>query len=92
MSNKAPYYTRNRQWIKDHVLNPVDYLQLDLKGAETEMMELGIDPVEFLNVWRLAPTVYPISDEVWAVKMEPRTGASATEEPARYCLDVTATK
>lgn len=88
MGNKAPYHTRNKQWIKDHVLNPVDYLQLDLKGVETEMMELGIDPVEFLNVWRLTPTVYPVSDSVWAVKMEPRTHTSATEETARYCLDV----
>jgi hypothetical protein len=86
--NKAPYHTRNKQWIKDHVLNPLDYLQLDLKGVEAEMMGLGIDPVEFFNVWRLTPNVYPVSDNVWAVKTEPRTHSSATEKTARYCLDV----
>ena len=52
------------------------------------MMGLGIDPVEFLNVWRLTPNVYPVSDNIWAVKMEPRTYTSGTEETARYCLDV----
>jgi hypothetical protein len=88
IGNKAPYHTRNKEWIKDHVLNPADYLQLDLKAVETEMMGIGIDPVEFLNVWRLTPTVYRLSDDLWAVKTEPRIGTCATEETARYCLDV----
>jgi len=86
--NKAPYYTRNKQWIKDHVRNPLDYLQLDLKGVEAEMIGLGLDPEEFLNVWRLTPQVYPVSDNAWSIKMEPRNQSSATEETARYCLDV----
>jgi hypothetical protein len=88
VGNKAPYYTRDRAWIQKHVSNPLDYVQLDHERIRIEMMELGIDPAEFFNVWRLTPKVYRLSTELWAVETEPRTEAAATENNTRYCLDV----
>jgi hypothetical protein len=87
-NNKSPYHTRNKSWIQEHVSNPLDYIQLDHERIHIEMMELGIDPTEFFNVWRLTPKVYRLSDDVWAVDMEPRIDTAATENNARYCLDV----
>jgi hypothetical protein len=85
---KAPYYARNKSWIQEHVSNPLDYIQLDHSRIDIEMMELGIDPTEFFNVWRLTPKVYRLSEGIWAVDIEPRTETAATENNARYCLDV----
>lgn len=88
VANKAPYHTRNKSFIENNVSNPLDYIQLDYERVNIEMMELGIDPVEFFNVWRLTPGVYRLPDDVWAVGMEPRIETAATEDTARYCLDV----
>ena len=88
VGNKAPYYTRDNTWIQRNVTNPLDYIQLDHERIHIEMMELGIDPTEFFNVWRLTPKVYRLSADVWAIDMEPRTETVATENNARYCLDV----
>jgi hypothetical protein len=85
---KAPLYTRNKSWIQSNVTDPIDYVQLDHERVSVEMMELGIDPAEFFNVWRLTPDVYRVSDDVWAVKTEAKDETAATEDNARYCLDV----
>ena len=84
---KAPYYTRNRAWIQQNVAQPTDYVQLDHDRIRAEMLEIGIDPEEFFNVWRLTPAVYYHADHGWAVKIEPGQTV-ATEDDARYCLDV----
>ena len=86
--NKSPHFTRNRQWIQQNVRKPTDYIQLDFATVRVEMLELGIDPEEFFNVWRLTPPVYKIAAEQWGVEVQPVHEASATEDNARYCLDV----
>lgn len=85
---KAPFFTRNAEWIQKNVVDPVGYVQLDHAQVRADMIELGIDPEEFFNVWRLTPSVYPIGNGIWAVKKEARIETAATEEHARYCLDV----
>ena len=52
------------------------------------MLEIGIDPSEFFNVWRLTPSVYLNPDHGWAIKLEPGDEAAANEDNARYCVDV----
>lgn len=85
---KAPYHTRNRDWIQRNVRQPTDYIQLDYERAKAEMLEIGVDPEEFFNVRRLTPAVYYHPDQGWSVTRTPREEAAATEDNARYCLDV----
>jgi hypothetical protein len=86
--SKAPSYTKNKAWIQENVKDPISYIQLDHAQVRSDMIELGIDPEEFFNVWRLTPGVYQLENGSWAVKTEARTGGGATEDNARYCLDV----
>lgn len=86
--SKAPFYARNKAWIQQHVKDPLGYIQLDLAEVRSDMIELGIDPEEFFNVWRLTPAVYQLESGAWAVKTESRNENAATEANARYCLDV----
>jgi len=85
---KAPLHTRNGSWINQNVTNPVEYIQLDFERVGLDMLELGIDPEEFFNVWRLTPAVYRIEDGVWAIKELDKHSTFDSEEDARYCLDV----
>jgi hypothetical protein len=85
---KAPYHTRNRQWIHDNVKEPTDYVQLDHERIGGEMLEIGIDPQEFFNVWRLTPSVYLHPEHGWAIGLDPDHRAAANEDNARYCLDI----
>ncbi len=85
--SKAPFYTRNRDWILQHAKDPLAYIQLDHAQVSADMIELGIDPEEFFNVWRLTPAVYELANGAWAVKTEGRIQDAATEENARYCQD-----
>jgi hypothetical protein len=84
---KAPYYTRNRQWVAQNVSKPTDYIRLDYDLVTTEMLQIGIDPEEFFNVRRLTPDVYRL-DSRWTIAREPEHDPAATEDNARYCLDV----
>lgn len=86
--SKAPYFTRNRHWIQQNVFEATDWLQLDHDRIRAEMLEIGIDPEEFFNVWRLTPAVYLDADRGWAIRIEPGHQEAATEDNARYCLDV----
>ena len=85
---KAPHHTRNKQWISDNVMQPTDYVQLDHDRVRLEMLEIGIDPEEFFNVWHLSPKVYFSPEHGWATTREPGHDLAATEENARYCLDI----
>lgn len=87
-SSKAPFFTRNGAWIQENVKDPVTYIQLDHAQIRADMIELGIEPEEFFNVWRLTPAVYELGDDKWAVKTELKIEDAATEDNARYCLDV----
>src|SRR5258708_11165664 len=64
--HKAPYFTRNKEWIAENVKTPTDYIQLDHERVRVDLMELGIATEEFFNVWRLTPSVYPLENARWA--------------------------
>ena len=91
--NKAPYYTRNKEWIQANVREPFDYVQLDHGQIRGDLVEWGASTQDFWNVWRLTPPVFRADKESsWQVKREPRQFAEgAVETNVRYCLDAVIT-
>lgn len=88
---KSPYYARNKEYIVENVNEPTDYIVLDHKDLEMELVTSGIDSVSFWNIWRLTPEVYKlrVSDE-WVVKWEFRKfDDDGIKERAEYVLDTT---
>lgn len=86
---KAPYYTRNREWIAAHVREPFDYVQLDHGHIRADLVEWGASTQDFWNIWRLTPPVFRADKEsTWQVKRDPtRFAEGAVEANVRYCLD-----
>ena len=90
---KAPYYTRNKQWIDANVREPFDYIQLDHSRIRSDLVEWGINTQDFWNVWRLTPPVFRADKKAkWQIKREPhRFAEGAIEANVRYCLDAAIT-
>ena len=55
---KAPYITRNNEWIKENVNNVFDYIQIDHTDLKIELIEYGISVADFFNLLRLTPQVF----------------------------------
>lgn len=85
---KAPYDKRNRAWVEANVNEPTQYVQYDYERIRIELMEDGIDSVDFFNVLRLTPPVSRLKSGEWVVKETPDFEAATSENNARYCLDV----
>ena len=85
---RAASYKQNGKWIRENVQEPTDYIQLDHEQVKSEMWEIGIDPRDFFNVWRITPAVYLHEIHGWVVSREFGHEAAATEDNARYCLDI----
>lgn len=86
---KAPYWTRNREWIEKHVTTPFDYIQIDHEKLRIDALEWGISTAELENLRRLTPNVFRTDkDAPWQVKYDlqfPLNEANAIN--GRYCLD-----
>ncbi len=89
--NKSPYWARNKKHIKEHVNDPLDYIQLDHARVDSDLVKDGIDPTTFWNVWRLTPAVYRHKNsDAWAIKYEPKkTDTDGARERAAYALEST---
>lgn len=86
---KAPYWTRNRDWIQKNVSTPFDYIQIDHEKLRLDALEWGVSTAEVENLRRLTPDVFR-SDKAakWQVQYDlnlPPNEANARN--ARYCLD-----
>lgn len=90
---KAPYYTRNKEWIEENVRESFDYVQLDHSQIRADLVEWGANTQDFWNIWRLTPPVFRADKEsAWQVKREPhRIAEGAVEANVRYCLDAAIT-
>jgi len=90
---KAPIYTRNKEWIDEHVKDPFDYIRLDHEKLRLDLIEWGITTQDFWNIWRLTPEVYRfMGSKKWIMKGELKYfREAATEENAKYCLDLAIT-
>lgn len=86
---KAPWHTRNKEWIEENVHDPFDYIQLDHEKLRVDLLEWGVSTVDFWNLWRLTPPVfYDKKSSDWKVNLDLKyLREGATEENARYCLD-----
>lgn len=87
---KAPYWTRNAEWIRENVKSPMDYIQLDHDRWRMEAVECGVNTQALANIRRLTPQVIRLRDnEAWLVQYPASYVAnSATHENAAMCLDL----
>lgn len=69
--SSAPYYAKNKDYIKENVHDPFDYVVLDHAKMNAELVKMGIDNGAFWNIWRLTPNVYRDQNGDWLVKHEP---------------------
>ncbi|WP_028571609.1 hypothetical protein [Desulfonatronum lacustre] len=68
---KAPYWTRNKRWISEHVRRPTDYVQVDPEQLRLDAMEWGVRTSDVENLRRLTPAVFRASlDSKWSVDYE----------------------
>lgn len=86
---KAPYWTRNREWIEKNVSSPLEYIQIDYEKIRIDAMEWGIHTEELRNIRRLTPQVFREEKNAqWHMQFDldfPPNLANA--ENASYCLD-----
>jgi hypothetical protein len=88
---KAPYWTRNAQWISENVKSPMDYIQLDYDRWRMDAIERGINTQALANIQRLTPQVVRFqNDGKWLVQYPASYLANcANHENAAMCLDLT---
>lgn len=86
---RAPYWTRQKEWIERQVKVPTDFIQIDHQDWRMQAMELGIHTGELQNLQRLTPAVFRASHTAkWSVSYDATFPANnATQANARYCLD-----
>jgi hypothetical protein len=65
---RAPYFTRNPEYIHKNVSRPGDYIVIDHSVIQSDLMKNGIDVDIFWNIWRLTPAVYRYENVRWAVE------------------------
>jgi len=84
--SQAPKYTKNKQYIKEKVRQPTDFIVIDYNEMWRELLSNGIDLVSFSNVRMLTPEVYFFKkEEEWAIK-EGAKGIIYNKENAEYCF------
>jgi len=88
---KAPYWTRNAEWIHKNVKSPMDYIQIDYDRWRMEAVECGINTQALANIQRLTPRVIRLEkDGEWLLQYPASYLAnSANHENAAMCLDLT---
>jgi len=86
MFTDAPFYTRNKEYIKENVKEPVDYICIDHDKLDKELLTAGISHVDYWNIWRLTPKVYYDNIEKEWVIQEDYTSGRYNEQNAEYCF------
>lgn len=86
---KAPYWTRNREWIQQHVSTPFNFIQIDHEKLRIDAIEWGVNTAELENLRRLTPDVFRADkDAPWQVQYDLQFPPNEANAPnARYCLD-----
>lgn len=86
---KAPYWTRNRNWIQENVKKPTDYVQVDYERLRLDAMEWGVRTADVDNIRRLTPAVFrPNQESAWCVDYELSLPPNeATQQNCNDCLD-----
>ena len=86
---KAPFHTRNREWISANVQQPSDYIQIDHDRFRMDAVEWGVNTSELHNVSQLTPQAIQLErDGPWHTRAANGFKENlATEQNAKYCLD-----
>jgi hypothetical protein len=86
--SQAPYYARDKDYIKKNVKEHFDYIVLDHKSIDADLMKEGIDNTAFWNIWRLTPQVYRHDkNDAWIVQHHPaKQAAEGLRERAAHVL------
>jgi len=89
--DKAPFFARNKDYIEKNILNPTDYVVLDYKTVELDLLTSGMDTISFWNVLRLTPELHRRkAGEKWVIKHEFRVlEKDGIKDRAEYVLDTT---
>ena len=87
---KAPYYSKNKQWIEKNVKCPVDYIQIDHEKIRLDAIEWGVSTSEVENLRRLTPSVIRLDkDSNWKIDYDVGFPPNeANEQNLSYCLDL----
>ena len=83
--SRAPKYAKNKQYIKEMVGEPTDFIVIDYEEIWRNLLSNGIDLVSFSNVMLLTPKVYLFKEEDWAIREDVR-GIMYNHENAEYCF------
>jgi uncharacterized protein YjaG (DUF416 family) len=84
--SRAPKYAKSKQYIKEKVYQPTDFIVIDYNEIWRNLLSNGIDLVGFSNVMLLTPEVYLFEEEGdWAIKEDVR-GIIYNQENAEYCF------
>lgn len=67
---EAPSWAQSPEYVSAQVSDPFGYIVIDHAGLDSKLFKLGIDPMSFWNVWRIAPAVYQLEDKRWIAKRE----------------------
>ena len=86
---KAPFYTRNKEWIEKNVLNVFDYIQIDHDQLSINLMEYGISPPIFFNLLRLTPKVFRFKRSNKWKRAGNFAFINTSKETVYYCLSTT---
>ncbi|BEV51946.1 hypothetical protein BconGalA64_44460 [Burkholderia contaminans] len=88
---KAPYWTRNADWIRDNVETPFDYVQINYETWRIDAMEWGINTQILNNIRRLTPEAIRLEIKgEWYIRLPAAYAAnSSNHENASGCLDLT---
>lgn len=82
---QAPEYAKSRDYIDKNVSDPTEYIVIDYMKLNIELLEYGINTVDFYNVVEYTPKVYYFDKENrWAIKK--RINYKITKEMANYCF------
>jgi hypothetical protein len=68
--SSAPQYAKSTTYIEKHVTKPTDYIVLDHSRINADLLNDGIDPNKFWNIWRLTPRVFRFPDGAWVADYE----------------------
>lgn len=87
---EAPYRTRNKEWIDEHVKSPTDYIQIDYEKMRLHALEWGVSTSEVENLRRLTPDVFRFKEDgEWKVEYDHDFPPNAAnKQNLGYCLDL----
>ncbi len=86
---KAPMHVKDPRWIARHVIEPVNYVQIDADQFRLDAIEWGVSTSDMHNISQLTPQAVQLeANGAWHIKIVAGYAENlATAGNAAYCLD-----